>query len=119
MNGICSTDIAVLKAQMPKWSAFVLACVSSPGFVAYTSQNSTGTKMPRTSCHTMSRYELCRPTVAIATAFDQALWPMLERIVANIHEFRTLSVLRDALVPKLVSGKLRVRDAERLVGTLE
>ena len=83
------------------------------------SQNLTGTKMRRTSWHTMSRYELCRPTDAIVTAFDQAVSPVLERIVANIHEPRTLGVLRYALVRKLVSGKLRVRDAERLVGALE
>ena len=28
-NGVCSTDIIVLKARMSEWSAFVLACVSS------------------------------------------------------------------------------------------
>ena len=118
VNGICSTDIVVLEARMPNWSAFVLVCVSSSRFVAYTSQTSTGTKMPRTSWRTMSRYELCQPTDAIATGFQQVVSPMLERIVANVHESRTLGVLRDALVPKLVSGELRVRDAERLVGAV-
>ena len=66
----------------------------------------------------MSRYELCQPTDAIATGFQQVVSPMLERIVANVHESRTLGVLRDALVPTLVSGELRVRDAERLVGAV-
>ena len=118
VNGICSTDIVVLEARMPNWSAFVLVCVSSSRFVAYTSQTSTGTKMPQTSWRTMSRYELCQPTDAIATGFQQVVSPILERIVANVHESRTLGVLRDALVPKLVSGELRVRDAERLVGAV-
>jgi type I restriction enzyme S subunit len=40
---------------------------------------------------------------------------MIARIVAGIHESRTLAVLRDALLPKLISGELRVRDAERVV----
>ena len=113
VNGICSTDIVVLKAQMPKWSAFVLACVSSSRFVSYASQTSTGTKMPRTSWHTMSRYELGQPADAVAAAFQHIVSPMLERIVANVHESRTLGRLRDTLLPKLIVGELRVAPARR------
>ena len=107
-NGVCSTDIVVLKARMVEWSAFVLACVSSSDFVSYASQTSTGTKMPRTSWRTMSKYEMCRPAVAVAAAFQHFVSPMLERIVANVHESRVLGRLRDALLPKLVSGEVRV-----------
>ena len=107
VSGVCSTDIVVLKARMPMWSAFVLACVSSSRFVSYASQTSTGTRMPRTSWDTMSRYELCRPSDAIAAAFHQVVSPMLDQIVSNVHESRTLDRLRDALLPKLVSGELR------------
>ena len=60
----------------------------------------------------MSRYELCQPTDAVATAFQRVVSSMLERIVANVHESRTLGVLRDALLPKLVSGELRVNAIE-------
>ena len=56
----------------------------------------------------MSRYELCRPTGPIAEKFQQVVYPILERIVANVHASRTLGVLRDALLPKVVSGELRV-----------
>ena len=108
VDGVCSTDIVVLKARMPMWSAFVLACVSSSRFVSHASQTSTGTKMPRTNWDTMSRYELCRPTDAIAAAFHHVVSPMLDRIVLNVHESRTLDRLRDALLSKLVSGELRV-----------
>jgi type I restriction enzyme S subunit len=107
VNGVCSTDIVVLKARMPKWSAFILAYVSSCGFVGYASRTSTGTKMPRTSWPTMSRYALCCPAAAVAEAFQQVVSPMLERIVTNVHESRTLVFLRNTLLPKLVSGELR------------
>ena len=118
VDGVCSTDIVVLTARMPELSAFVLACVSSPEFVSYTNQTSTGTKMPRTSWRSMSRYELCRPAEPIAKAFQCVAGPMLARVITNIHESRTLGTLRDALLPKLVSGDLRVRDAERLVAAI-
>ena len=61
----------------------------------------------------MSGYELCRPTDAIASGFERIVSPMLGRIVRNIHESRTLAALRDALLPKLVSGEIRVPTANR------
>ena len=115
VDGLCSTDIVVLGARKSKWSAFVLACVSSSAFVAHTSQMATGTKMPRTSWQAMSRYELCRPTDSIVCQFQRIVWPMLRRIVGNIHESRTLAALCHILLPQLISGELRVHAAEKLL----
>ena len=118
VDGLCSTDIVVLSAREPRWSSFVLACVSSSAFVAHTSQTATGTKMPRTSWQAMSGYQLCRPTDAIASEFQRIVSPMLGRIVGNVHESRTLATLRDTLLPKLISEAIRVPDAERAVESL-
>ena len=115
-NGLCFTDIVVVGARQPKWSALVLAGVSSSASVAHTSQTATGTKMPQTSWQAMSRYELCRPTDTIASEFQRIVSPMSRRIVGNIHESRTLAALRDALLPKVISGETRVPDAEKRVG---
>lgn len=38
--------------------------------------------------------------------------PLLDRIPPLFFESRTLAALRDALLPKLISGELRVPDAE-------
>ena len=118
VDGLCSTDIVVLTAQVPKWSAFVLACVSSSEFVAYTSQTSTGTKMPRTSWQTMSMYELCRPTDIAVQEFHNAVSPMLGQIIENVHESRALTDFRDTLLTKLISGKIRVQAPTRVVKTV-
>jgi type I restriction enzyme S subunit len=40
----------------------------------------------------------------------------LAKVAQNERESRTLAALRDALLPKLISGELRVPDAERIVG---
>ena len=118
MDGLCSTDIVVLGERKPIWSAFVVACVSSTAFVVYTSQTATGTRMPRTSWQTMSRYELGRPTNDVASQFERLVAPILRRIVENVHESRTLAALRDTLLPKLISGELRTGDAETLVSSV-
>ncbi len=111
VDGLCSTRIVVLVARKPKWSAFVLACVSSSAFVAHTSQTATGTKMPQAGWKAMNRCELWRPTDDVASEFQRLVAPILRRIVENIHESRTLASLRDTLLPKLMSGKLPLAKA--------
>jgi type I restriction enzyme S subunit len=43
--------------------------------------------------------------------------PLLDRQATSLAESRTLAAIRDALLPKLVSGEIRIRDAERIVGS--
>ena len=63
----------------------------------------------------ISRYEVALPPKELAADFTEKTGPLVERIIANIHESRTLAALRDALLPKLVSGKLRAPAAAKLV----
>ena len=113
LDGVCSTDIVVITPQAVEWSAFVLACVSSPEFVGYTDQASTGTRMPRTSWKIMGDYRMCLPAAVVARAFQNVAHPLLERIVANIHASHILASLRDTLLPRLISGEVRVKDMEK------
>ena len=45
--------------------------------------------------------------------FDEWVRPLYERIVENERESRTLTALRDTLLPKLIRGEIRMKDAER------
>lgn len=55
------------------------------------------------------------PPLHLVDAFEALVGPIFGRILTNLHESRTLAALRDTLLPKLISGELRVKDAERLV----
>jgi type I restriction enzyme S subunit len=48
--------------------------------------------------------------------FDLHVGPLHQRAAASAAETTTLAELRDALLPKLMSGEIRVRDAEKIVG---
>jgi type I restriction enzyme S subunit len=108
IDGVCSTDIVVIVPKNAIWFGFVLGHVSSTEFVEHTNAGSTGTKMPRTRWTDMAHYKIALPPHAIAQAFTQYLRPSMDRIIAGIHESRPLSQLRDTLLPKLISGKLRL-----------
>ena len=110
VDGVCSTDIVVLVPNRNEWSSFLLCCISSDEFVAYTDQTSTGTRMPRTSWKAMKQYEVCLPPNALVLAFEEITEPMLKRIIGNCHESQSLVKLRDALLPGLVSGEMGVGD---------
>jgi type I restriction enzyme S subunit len=115
LNGVCSTDIVVVAPKARDWFGFVLGHVSSDAFVEFTNAGSTGTKMPRTSWHDMSRYEIAVPPLPVAGTFTGLIKPSIDRISAAIFESRTLAAIRDALLPKLISGEIRVKDAEKIV----
>jgi type I restriction enzyme S subunit len=116
LDGICSTDIVVLNARERQAAAFVLACISQDEFVAFTDRTSDGTKMPRTSWGRMERYRLCLPSGSALGAFNACVEPLLDRIISNIYESRALAATRDLLLPKLMSGEVRVRDAAKHIG---
>ena len=115
VNGICSTDIVVIAPRIRHWFGFVLGHVSSAGFVEYTNSGSTGTKMPRTNWADMARYDVVLPPQAVAEAFTNQVRPSIERSIAGIHESRALAALRNTLLPKLISGELRVSYPKTLV----
>ena len=48
------------------------------------------------------------PTAEILTKFDRAAGSLFEKIVANEQESCSITVIHDALIPKLMSGKIRV-----------
>lgn len=55
------------------------------------------------------------PKTAEYRCLVDALDPLNERMAASAEEAKTLSALRDALIPRLISGELRIRDAEQVL----
>ena len=115
IDGICSTDIVVIAPKSSDWFGFILVHASSDVFVEHTNTGSTGTKMPRTSWTEMARYPVVLPHVNVGTAFNQHIQAAGEEIIAKIHESKYLAQLRDTLLPKLISGELRVTDTKKVV----
>ncbi len=55
------------------------------------------------------------PQIEINEIFETVAYALDERIKQNTEQTRTLAALRDALLPQLISGRLRVRDAEKFL----
>ncbi len=116
VNGICSTDIVVIAPKEQVWLSLVLLHLSSDPFISYCTSHSFGTKMPRTSWNDMARYRVVLPPQALAEILTSTVQRAVERLISTVHESRTLAAIRDALLPRLISGELRVKDAEEFIG---
>ena len=56
-----------------------------------------------------------KPTANVVSAFEATAWPMLEKIKDNLVENIKLEKTRDYLLPKLISGAIRISDVEKFV----
>ena len=108
LDGICSTDIVVVSPILADWFGFTLGHLSSTEFVDYTDATSTGTRMPRTNWDDMALYKVPLPTQREAKAYTELIQPWVDKIVLSVHESHSLVAKRNALLPELVSGTLRV-----------
>lgn len=111
-RGVCSTDILVLRPTSAEWLGFLAMHASSDALITHTTQLSNGARMPRTSWQDVGGFDVALPLPSIAAAFDGLVRPMFERIHANIDAARVLAGLRDTLLPRLISGKLRLPEAQ-------
>lgn len=92
-----------------KWAFFELLRCDINGM-------DSGSAIPSTSREDFYRIPVCVPAQSVLQAFGRLLQPMFDRKDAADAECVAVAALRDTLLPKLISGELRVTDAERIVG---
>jgi type I restriction enzyme S subunit len=77
----------------------------------------TGTSgRQRVQTDAIREYPLVRPPEPVLREFADLVGPHFGKIAANALQSQTLAATRDLLLPKLMSGEIRIREAERLVG---
>jgi type I restriction enzyme S subunit len=116
-RAVASTEFLVLVAR-EGWSREWLYCqFVQPDFRIELQSLVTGTSNShqRAQPQAIMALRVARPAPSVLTAFRAVVAPMLDRVLANRQETQTLTALRDLLLPRLISGQLRLRDAERAV----
>ncbi len=101
----------VTSNTVPKWFYFFATRHHLQSFRAIAADKAT------TMGH-IQRKHLTDARVAVASPegmkkFDIAIAPLFDQLVSNAQQSRSLAQLRDTLLPKLISGELRVGDADK------
>ena len=108
-----STEYIVMRPMPPLPNEFAYCLARSVGFREFAIQNMTGTSgRQRVPAQVLSQFLLPSPPEPIAARFGKVVQPLFARASEAVRESRTLAALRDVLLPKLVSGELRVTQLE-------
>lgn len=111
---VISLDVAVVKPHDDTMKFFLYGIAKTSNFNDHTRSYVTGTTVLHLSKNAVPDYYFIRPCDSILKSYIELAIPTYRSIDNNVSEFRTLEKLRDSLLPKLISGELRIPDAEKL-----
>lgn len=95
------------------WFAYCSLCQSQ--ILEHIINVAHGSAQPNISATSIMETPIIFPKENLIKAFDNTADYLFKKILRNQSMSRTLASLRDTLLPKLISGELRVPDAEKFV----
>ncbi len=104
----CSTDVLCFTPSQPRYSTYLFSTLYADKFFAFMVAGSKGTKMPRGDKQQIMTYPVVLPPEEELAGFNTIASPLLKQIYSNRAENKRLSILRDTLLPKLMSGEIDV-----------
>ena len=119
-DGIASHHIYRLRSRRASWlsTRFLLFLLNSARTHDLVSGYANGTTVNMLPIDGVQRPLIAVPPRTLVETFDLVASSSDHRREQTMRESRTLTVLRDTLLPKLISGELRVREAEKFVGVV-
>ncbi len=91
---------------------FVYCVVRNPQYKTYAEERSHGSAQANVSGSDLMAYPTVLPAAAVLSAFNQVLYSLIDMILSNHAKAQTLASLRDTLLPRLISGQLRLPETE-------
>ena len=106
-NIVVSTGFITLTPDLIP-SSYLYSWVTTDSFVEYLSLNASGSAYPAVKSEHFEIAEILLPDKFTLRKFHAVVDPMREKIYQNSRQIQTLTQTRDVLLPKLMSGKLRI-----------
>lgn len=106
-----------LKAKSEGEDFFVFFSVSN--LVSQMKMHSYGTVFDTITTKTFEDMKIPIPPESMIKSFDNKVSSIMNQVLYNLHESRNLAAVRDALLPKLMSGELRVPATRKLSEVIE
>jgi len=113
-----STEYIVMRPKAPVPAAIAYLLARDEAFRDHAIRSMTGTSgRQRAQGDSVAAYKIAAPSdEKLWIAFARLITPLFNGIKANSEASINLADMRDALLPKLISGERRIKDAERFIG---
>jgi type I restriction enzyme S subunit len=111
-RAVCSTEFLVLRAASPFTRSYVYCLTRSQLFRQQIEGLVTGTSKShqRAQVDSILNLSVVVPPLSIVAAFDHSAYSLLARTLECRRESRTLASLRGTLLPRLITGEVRLQD---------
>lgn len=104
-----STEYIVLRPRAPFPEIYAYCLARSTGFRDFAISNMTGTSgRQRVPATVLSHFSIVQPDLDMLEYFGMCATPLFAAVAASMNENRVLAVLRDTLLPKLITGEIPV-----------
>ena len=115
-RSVCSTEFLVVIPKSGLSRELLYCMFSSNAFMNEFATLVTGTSgsHQRVKPEALLHLGVIRPPPSLVQHFTPVVNGFLDRVAQNRAESRTLAALRDTLLPKLISGELRLKDGRHI-----
>jgi type I restriction enzyme S subunit len=114
-EAVFASYLVRLTANEKTQSLFIYYFLRSDSYLAYAEGAMQGSVQMNMNAKVIVGTEIPLPAASTILAFNDNVRPLRQLIQATLQENRGLVAMRDTLLPQLMSGKLRVKDAEKTV----
>ena len=109
-NGGCSNDVLCIRAVNKEIESFVYYTLRQDDFFDYVMLGSKGCKMPRGDKQHIMNWQISVPDTGALTIFNEQVSTSIKKIKLNQQQIQILSTQRDTLLPRLMSGEVKVTE---------
>ena len=120
-RAICSTEFMQFVPHDRENRSYLYCLMSSGAMQEVVLQHATGStgSRQRAQPSQIAKVNILTPSPSVVMAFNRQAGPILKAVGESQRESQTLAHLRDILLPKLISGELRITDTERFLERAE
>jgi type I restriction enzyme, S subunit len=112
VEAVFASYLVRLKTGSLATSYYVYGFLKSQAYEEYSQGAMSGSVQANMNAKVIVGADLVIPPDKLIDAYAERVMPLRRRIVANLRETSTLTTIRDALLPKLISGEIRVKAGE-------
>lgn len=111
-KGVLNQRCCKFKSKNPKFSNYYIMYLLKPE-LEFVQSYKTGTTVSHLGKSDIDRFIVVIPSSDVIEDFSRKVEPLLSEKIKTCKEMRILSSLRDTLLPKLMSGELKINDLNR------
>ena len=106
LNGVTNISVFVIRPSVDFYHEYLASLMFRETTVDFSVRLSKGTKMPVISWSDLSTLKITLAPESIIKKYSELISPLMKKGIENSALINTLTSTRDALLPRLISGKL-------------